>query len=111
MSPERAELAPRHGVDRVRGVRVPMPDGLTLAADLFMPAGPDAAGRRYPLLLEYVPYRKNDTSWHGYWGHRYLAERGFVVARVDVRGTGDSEGTALDEYCRQEQLDGVAAIG
>jgi hypothetical protein len=87
-----------------------MPDGLTLAADLFMPDGPDVAGQRYPLLLEYLPYRKNDTSWEGYWGHRYLAERGFVVARVDVRGTGDSDGTALDEYCRQEQLDAVAAI-
>jgi hypothetical protein len=87
-----------------------MPDGLTLAADLFMPEAPDGAGQRYPLLLEYLPYRKNDTSWEGYWGHRYLAERGFVVARVDVRGTGDSEGTALDEYCQQEQLDGVAAI-
>jgi hypothetical protein len=87
-----------------------MPDGVTLAADLFMPDGPGAAGRPYPALLEYLPYRKNDTSWQGYWGHRYLAERGFVVARVDVRGTGDSEGTALDEYCRQEQLDGAAAI-
>jgi putative CocE/NonD family hydrolase len=97
---------PGAAVRWVRGVRVPMSDGLTLAADLFMPPGDGP----FPALLEYLPYRKNDTSWQGYWGHRYLAERGFASARIDVRGTGDSEGTALDEYCQQEQLDGVAAI-
>ena len=70
---------------------------------------PDAPGR-YPVVIEYLPYRKNDTTWQGYFGHRYLAERGYAAIRIDVRGTGDSEGTALDEYCPQEQLDGVAAI-
>jgi putative CocE/NonD family hydrolase len=99
-------LPPQYAVRRVRGVRVPMPDGVTLAADLFLP---DAPGR-WPVVLEYLPYRKNDTTWHGWYGHRYFAERGFVAARIDVRGTGDSEGTALDEYCEQEQRDGVAAI-
>jgi putative CocE/NonD family hydrolase len=83
-----------------------MPDGVTLAADLFCP---DAPGR-YPVVFEYLPYRKNDTTWHGWYGHRYLAERGYVSVRIDVRGTGDSGGTAEDEYCRQEQRDGVAAI-
>ena len=83
-----------------------MPDGVTLAADLFRP---EAEGR-YPVVIEYLPYRKNDTTWQGYFGHRYFAERGYVSIRIDVRGTGDSEGIALDEYCPQEQLDGVAAI-
>jgi len=87
-------------------MRIPMPDGTTLAADMFRP---DAPGR-FPVVIEYLPYRKNDTTWQGWFGHRYLAERGFASVRIDVRGTGDSEGTALDEYCPQEQLDGVAAI-
>ena len=89
-----------------RNVRIPMPDGVTLAADLFRP---DAPGQ-FPVVIEYLPYRKNDYGHDGYFGHRYMAERGYVVARIDVRGTGDSEGVAEDEYCRQEQLDGVAAI-
>jgi putative CocE/NonD family hydrolase len=95
-----------HHVRRDRNVRIPMPDGVTLAADVFRPDTPG----RYPVVLEYLPYRKNDTTRQGYYGHRYFAERGYVAVRLDVRGTGDSEGTALDEYCPQEQLDGVAAI-
>ena len=83
-----------------------MPDGATLAADIFLP---DAPGR-YPVVMEYLPYRKNDTTWQGYFGHRYFAERGYGAIRVEVRGTGDSDGIALDEYSPQEQLDGVAAI-
>ena len=97
---------PAYPIRRERNVRIPMPDGVTLAADLFRP---DAPGR-YPVVIEYLPYRKNDTTWQGWFGHRSLAERGYVSVRIDVRGTGDSGGTALDEYCPQEQLDGVAAI-
>ncbi|MCC6628651.1 MAG: CocE/NonD family hydrolase [Chloroflexi bacterium] len=100
------DLEPRYPIRRERGLRVPMPDGATLAADVFLPAEPG----RWPVVLEYLPYRKNDTTWAGWHGHRYLAERGFATVRIDVRGTGDSEGTAEDEYCRQEQMDGVAAI-
>lgn len=96
----------RYPIRRERNLRIPMPDGVTLAADLWLPV---AAGR-YPVVMEYLPYRKNDTTAQGSYGHRYLAERGYAAVRVDVRGTGDSEGTALDEYCLQEQLDGVAAI-
>jgi predicted acyl esterase len=83
-----------------------MPDGITLAADAWMPE----ADGRFPVVFDYYPYRKNDNPDSAYVGHRYLAERGIVAARIDVRGTGDSEGTAEDEYCPQEQLDGVAAI-
>jgi putative CocE/NonD family hydrolase len=101
-----SDTTERYSIVRERNVRIPMPDGVTLAADLFRP---DAPGR-YPVVIEYLPYRKNDVTWQGYFGHRYLAERGYVAVRIDVRGTGDSAGTALDEYCLQEQLDGVAAI-
>lgn len=97
---------PRYPIVRERNLHIPMPDGVTLAADLFRP---DVPGQ-FPVVIEYLPYRKNDTTWQGWFGHRYLAERGYVSVRIDVRGTGDSEGNALDEYCPQEQLDGVEAI-
>ena len=42
--------------------------------------------------------------------HRYLARHGYACLRLDIRGTGDSEGLILDEYTVQEQEDGVAAI-
>ena len=40
----------------------------------------------------------------------YLAGHGYACIRLDIRGTGDSEGIITDEYTEQEQLDGVAAI-
>ena len=40
-----------------------------------------------------------------------MVARGYVGARVDVRGTGRSEGRVPDrEYSEQEQLDGVEVI-
>jgi len=99
-------VEPQYGVRYERSVRIPMPDGITLAADFFYP---DAPGQ-FPLVFDYYPYRKSDSDWRAFTLHRYFAERGFVAARLDVRGSGDSEGTALDEYCPQEQVDGVAAI-
>lgn len=83
-----------------------MSDGTPLAADIAMP---DAPGP-FPAVFDYYPYRKDDV-WAGYFRqHHYLAQRGFVALRVDVRGTGESGGFATDEYTLQEQLDGIAAI-
>ena len=39
-----------------------------------------------------------------------LVEAGFVCVRLDVRGTGSSEGVAVDEYTEAEQLDGVEVV-
>jgi predicted acyl esterase len=41
---------------------------------------------------------------------RLCEEGGFVVCRLDLRGTGSSEGLALDEYAAQEQSDCCDAI-
>ncbi len=83
-----------------------MRDGVRLAADLFRP---DAAGA-FPALVEYHPYRKDDMSVPRNGPHHYFAERGYVSVRLDVRGTGASEGVTTDEYPLQEQLDGYDAI-
>ena len=66
--------------------------------------------RSDPLVFDYYPYRKDDNSAAAHHIHRYFGRRGFAGVRIDVRGTGGSGGTAEDEYCPQEQLDGVAAI-
>ena len=96
-----------HRVREVEDIRVPMPDGVRLAGRLWLPEG---AGR-VPLILEYLPYRKRDgTRARDEKMHRYLAGHGYACLRLDIRGTGDSEGIIDDEYTVQEQEDGVAAI-
>jgi len=83
-----------------------MRDGVRLAGDLFLP---DAEGA-FPALVEYHPYRKDDMSVPRNGPHMFFAERGYVSGRLDVRGTGASEGANTDEYPLQEQLDGYDAI-
>ena len=93
-------------------VRIPMSDGVELDADLYLPAiDATTSGGRWPTLLWYDPYRKDDVPRVAKRTEIYLARRGFVVAvRIDVRGSGSATGTAADEYCEQELADGVEAI-
>jgi len=88
-----------------------MKDGVRLAATLYMPDGAKP-GDRFPALLEYLPYRKDDDTAAGdYPRHAYFARRGYVTARVDIRGFGASEGTPPErEYSEQEQVDGEQII-
>lgn len=101
---------PTYGV-RVEKTWIPMKDGVRLAATLYMPEGA-RPGEQFPALLEYLPYRKDDGTLPGDYGtHSYFAKRGFVGARVDIRGFGASEGTPPDrEYSAQEQQDGDEII-
>jgi hypothetical protein len=90
---------------------IPMPDGIRLSATLYMPdkAKPD---EKFPALLEYLPYRKDDsTAARDYPVHAWFAARGYVSVRVDIRGFGTSEGVPTNrEYSEQEQLDGEQVI-
>jgi predicted acyl esterase len=90
---------------------IPMPDGVRLAATLYMPSEtkPD---EKFPALLEYLPYRKDDsTAARDYPVHSWFAARGYVSVRVDIRGFGASEGVPTNrEYSEQEQLDGEQVI-
>ena len=71
-----------------------MKDGVRLAATLYMPDGAKA-GEKFPALLDYLPYRKDDSTAAGdYPKNAYFARRGYVGARVDIRGFGASEGRA-----------------
>jgi uncharacterized protein len=90
--------------------RIPMPDGVGLAADLYVPTGA-RPGTRFPVLLEYLPYRKTEARRRNYALYSYFVMRGYVVARVDIRGTGNSEGRLIAfEYTDQEQEDGETVI-
>ncbi len=88
-----------------------MPDGVRLAVNLFMPVGAKP-GEKFPAILEYLPYRKDDWSAARDCGmYSYFARRGYVGARVDIRGTGASEGQQPDrEYSEEEQRDGMEVI-
>ena len=80
---------------RIRhGVRIPMRDGAHLSADLYLPDG-DGDGGPWPVVIEYQPYRKDevDSEKRFYTG---LPQHGYVVARLDVRGTGASAGTVTE---------------
>lgn len=99
-------LAAKHKVRVEHHVRIPMRDGVHLSADLIRP---DADGP-FPAVIEYLPYRKDDLTYSINDVHHYLAERGFVGVRLDVRGTGSSEGVNTDEYMAVEQQDGVDAV-
>jgi putative CocE/NonD family hydrolase len=96
-------------VREVEHLWIPLPDGTRLAARLWLPA--DAGRRPVPALLEYLPYRKRDgTAERDSLTHPYLAARGYACLRVDIRGSGESEGLLSDEYSQAELDDGVALI-
>ena len=91
-------------------VMIPMPDGVRLAADVWRPKGTGDRGP-FPVLLEYLPYRKDEARGDRYPLYAYFVRRGYVVARVDMRGTGNSEGTLIPyEYSDIENQDGDAVI-
>jgi putative CocE/NonD family hydrolase len=95
------------GVNLVKNVRIPARDGVKLAADLYVPAMGQA--KPLPVVMEYIPYRKDEVP-PGSRFYSYLPQHGYVVARVDIRGTGASRGAATDEYVQGEQEDGYDAI-
>jgi uncharacterized protein len=92
-----------------RDVKIPMEDGIILAATLYLPA--EDAGPQ-PCILEALPYRKDDlTLSYESTYVRLRDEHGYAVCRLDLRGTGSSGGAATDEYPAQEQADLATVIG
>ncbi|SEL64061.1 hypothetical protein SAMN05444413_11284 [Roseivivax marinus] len=96
-------------VRELEHVRIPMPDGTHLAARIWMPEGAEDAP--VPAVLEYIPYRKNDkTLERDHARAPWIAARGYAYVRLDIRGTGESEGVMEDEYTEIELQDGCDAI-
>ncbi|MDX1517641.1 MAG: CocE/NonD family hydrolase, partial [Woeseiaceae bacterium] len=96
-------------VEDIENTWIPLSDGCRLAARIWRPA--DAHDAPVPVLLEYLPYRKRDfMRFRDEPMHRYFAENGYASVRVDLRGSGDSDGLLADEYTAQEHADGVEVI-
>ncbi len=90
-----------------RDVFIPVRDRARLSARLWFPDGDGP----WPALLEYIPYRKNDfTALRDSLRHPWFAARGYACVRVDLRGSGDSDGLLLDEYLPLELDDACDVI-
>ena len=96
----------------VRREWLAMPDGVRLAATVWRPIPRDST-ERFPVLLELLPYRKDDSFYQrDYPLYSYFVQRGYIMAKVDVRGTGGSEGRRPPrEYSDEELNDAVAIVG
>jgi uncharacterized protein len=98
-----------HDVHEIETLWIPMPDGCRLAARAWLPDGCEE--KPVPAVFEYIPYRRRDiTRPRDEPIHRYFAGNGLASLRVDMRGSGDSDGLMCDEYEEQEQLDAVEVI-
>jgi uncharacterized protein len=90
-------------------VRIPMADGVLLAARIWRPTGSGTAP--VPAILEFLPYRRRDgTAERDALTHPYFAGHGYACLRVEIRGSGDSEGVLKGEYLKQEQDDALAIL-
>jgi uncharacterized protein len=93
----------------VENAWIPMSDGVRLAARMWIPEGAEASP--VPAILEYIPYRKRDVTRARDEGmHGYFAGHGYAGIRVDIRGSGDSEGVLEDEYLQRELDDGLEIL-
>ncbi|MFC3994356.1 CocE/NonD family hydrolase [Nocardiopsis sediminis] len=93
-----------HKVREDEVVWIPMSDGTRLAARIWRPESSDE--EPVPAVLELIPYRRRDlTAQRDSIHHPYMAGHGYACARVDLRGSGDSEGVLQDEYLEQELID------
>ena len=96
-------------VNVVENQWITLSDGTKLSARIWYPEVEE--GTKLPAILEYIPYRKNDgTRARDEPMHGYLSGHGYVDVRVDMRGTGESDGLCYDEYLKIEQDDALEVI-
>ena len=89
------------GITRRYNVRVPLRDGITLAADLVLPEG-----RPAPAVVLRTPYGRSGERQSERAGK--FARGGYAYVLVDVRGRGDSDGSFVPY--RNDGPDGVDVI-
>ncbi len=98
-----------HKIREVENDWIPLSDGTRLACRYWLPE--DAEQNPVPAIMEYIPYCKRDgTAARDEAMHPYLAGHGYCSIRVDMRGSGESEGQMWGEYLEQEQDDAVEVI-
>ncbi len=96
-------------IEIVETAWIELPGRPRLAARLWLPAGASTAP--VPAVLEFLPYRRRDgTAARDESTYPILARAGYAGVRVDMRGTGDSDGIYDDEYSETELADAEAVI-
>ncbi|TDL81270.1 CocE/NonD family hydrolase [Palleronia sediminis] len=97
------------GIEVLEHVWITLSDGCRLGARIWLPEG--ARDAPVPAVLEYIPYRKRDgTRARDEPIHGYFAQAGYASVRVDMRGSGESDGHMADEYLEQEQDDALEVL-
>ncbi|MGY5811138.1 CocE/NonD family hydrolase [Rhizobium sp. LEGMi198b] len=80
---------------------ITLKDGTRLAARIWMPDG--AESDPVPTVFEFLPYRKRDgTSPRDESTYPMFAAAGIAGVRVDIRGSGESDGVIDGEYTELE---------
>lgn len=88
-----------------------MKDGVGIALTFYRPVE-KYRGERFPVVFEMLPYRKDDIfAMRDYSLYSYFVQRGIVMAKADVRGTGSSDGMIPEkEYSEEEMSDALEII-
>ena len=87
-----------------------MPDGVQLAVTYFRPV-PRSPNEKFPVLVEMLPYRKEDSFYRrDYPLYSYFVRRGYLMVKVDIRGTGSSEGRLPPREYSDEELSDAAEV-
>jgi uncharacterized protein len=90
-----------------RGVRIPLADGVSLGADVFLPVGAGPV----PAIVSLLPYRRDVLGGAGCWTTlTRFAGAGYAAVLVDQRGLGSSDGRPRPPFDPDEAADGVAAV-
>jgi len=88
---------------------IELPDRPRLAARVWLPAS--AFDEPVPAVFEFLPYRRRDSAAaRDDSTYPAFARAGYAGVRVDMRGTGDSDGLYDDEYSETELADAAAVI-
>lgn len=86
---------------------ITLADGRRLAARLWLPEGAGPV----PAILEYLPYRRRDgTAPRDATTYPVFAAAGYAGVRVDMAGTGDSDGLLDGEYLKDELAVGAELV-
>lgn len=89
---------------------IDLKDGTRLAARIWMPDGASSKAP-VPAVLEFLPYRKrNGTAPRDESTYPVFAAAGIAGVRVDIRGSGESDGVIDGEYTPRELSDATEVI-
>jgi predicted acyl esterase len=83
-------------------VEYPDQPSIKLAGHFWFNAETLKAGKKCPAIVEFNPYRRRDGTMIGDAKNPWFAYNDYLCFRIDLQGTGDSEGVITDEYTDEE---------